>query len=149
MCGKCMPHWHSFEANVYSLEDVKSYWTSSNFIGCCQCCCCNGYCWQCEAISTWYLYNLHWITQCILARIWVRSRKCRCLVPWFCYQVIAKPNNKTAAPSWKMIIQKNKNKITFLSTSQGINRVGLGNFNPRMIGLYLQNWNVAITNELR
>ena len=32
--------------------------------------------------------------------IWVRSRRCSCLVTWFCYQLIAKPGNKTAAPSW-------------------------------------------------
>ena len=32
--------------------------------------------------------------------IWVRSWKCSCLVAWFCCQLIAKPGNKTAAPSW-------------------------------------------------
>ena len=32
--------------------------------------------------------------------IWVRSRRCGCLVTWFCYQLIAKPGNMTAAPSW-------------------------------------------------
>ena len=32
--------------------------------------------------------------------IWVRSRRGGCLVTWFCYQLIAKPGNKTAAPSW-------------------------------------------------
>ena len=32
--------------------------------------------------------------------IWVGSRKCCCLVTWFCYQLIAKPGNKTALPSW-------------------------------------------------
>ena len=32
--------------------------------------------------------------------IWVRSRRCGCLVTWFCYQLIAKPGNKTAAVSW-------------------------------------------------
>ena len=30
----------------------------------------------------------------------VRSWRCGCLVPWFCYQLKAKPGNKTAAPSW-------------------------------------------------
>ena len=29
--------------------------------------------------------------------IWVRSRRCGCLITWFCYQKIAKPGNKTAA----------------------------------------------------
>ena len=32
--------------------------------------------------------------------IWVRSRNCGCLVTWFCYQLIAKPVNKTATVSW-------------------------------------------------
>ena len=32
--------------------------------------------------------------------IWVRSRNCGSLVTWFCYQLIAKPGNKTAAVSW-------------------------------------------------
>ena len=32
--------------------------------------------------------------------IWVRSRNCGCLVTWFCYQLIAKPGNKTVAVSW-------------------------------------------------
>ena len=36
------------------------------------------------------------VKQCI----WVRSRNCGCLVTWFCYQLIAKPGNKTAAVSW-------------------------------------------------
>ena len=32
--------------------------------------------------------------------IWVRSQNCGCLVTWFCYQLIAKPGNKTATVSW-------------------------------------------------
>ena len=32
--------------------------------------------------------------------IWVRSRNCSCLVTWFCYQLIAKPGNKTATVPW-------------------------------------------------
>ena len=32
--------------------------------------------------------------------IWVRSRNCSCLVTWFCYQLIAKPGNKTTTVSW-------------------------------------------------
>ena len=31
---------------------------------------------------------------------WVRSQNCGCLVTWFCYQLIAKPGNKTASVSW-------------------------------------------------
>ena len=30
--------------------------------------------------------------------IWVRSRRCGCLVTWVCYQMVAKPGNKTVAP---------------------------------------------------
>ena len=36
----------------------------------------------------------------IMDYIWVRSQRCGCLVTWFCYQMIAKPGNKTDAPSW-------------------------------------------------
>ena len=32
--------------------------------------------------------------------IWFRSRNCGCLVTWFCYQMIAKPGNKTATVPW-------------------------------------------------
>ena len=31
---------------------------------------------------------------------WVESYGCSCLVTWFCYQLIAKPDNKAAASSW-------------------------------------------------
>ena len=34
---------------------------------------------------------------CLTINIWVRSWNCGCLVTWFCYQLIAKPGNKTAA----------------------------------------------------
>ena len=32
--------------------------------------------------------------------IWVRWQNCGCLVTWFCYQLIAKPGNRTATVSW-------------------------------------------------
>ena len=32
--------------------------------------------------------------------IWVKSRRWGCLVTWFCYQLIAKPGNRTGAPLW-------------------------------------------------
>ena len=38
-----------------------------------------------------YQFKFHW-------NIWVRSRNCSCLVT--CYQLIAKPGNKTATVSW-------------------------------------------------
>ena len=37
---------------------------------------------------------------CSSFKIWVRSRNCSCLVTWFCYQLIAKPGDKTAPVSW-------------------------------------------------
>ena len=37
------------------------------------------------------------VVECIC----VRSRRCGCLVAWFCYHLIAKLGNKTAAPSWR------------------------------------------------
>ena len=42
----------------------------------------------------------YWIRCVVCEYKWVRSRRCSCLVTWFCYQLIAKPGNKTAAPSW-------------------------------------------------
>ena len=58
----------------------------------------------------WLLAMLCWISTRFLASdwsssyqhtcIWVRSRNCGCLVTWFCYQLIAKPGNKTAAVPW-------------------------------------------------
>ena len=32
--------------------------------------------------------------------VWVRSRNWGCFVTWFCYQLIAKPGNKTASVPW-------------------------------------------------
>ena len=40
------------------------------------------------------------MNQCEIVIIWVRSRNCSCLVTWFCYQLIAKPGNKTVTVSW-------------------------------------------------
>ena len=37
---------------------------------------------------------------CKFAYIWVRSQNCGCLVTWFCYLLIAKQGNKTAAVPW-------------------------------------------------
>ena len=42
--------------------------------------------------------------------IWVRSQNCGCLVTWFCYQLIAKPGNKTAAVTWPDPYNHNKTK---------------------------------------
>ena len=57
-----------------------------------------------QAFATYMYYALH-ISFCAFTTytvhcIWVRSRNCGSLVTWFCYQLIAKPGNKTAAVSW-------------------------------------------------
>ena len=50
--------------------------------------------WHCiDVVCLAHDYILLWIC------IWVRSRNCGCFVTWFCYQLIAKPGNKTAAVS--------------------------------------------------
>ena len=61
---------------------------------------CQGMCTDLyQSHSQWSNYSntdipsiIHWI--------WVSSRKCSCLVTWFCCHLIAKSGNKTAAPSW-------------------------------------------------
>ena len=47
--------------------------------------------------------------------IWVRSSRCGCLVTWFCYHLIAKPGNKTGAPSWPRVHsnRRHQNSLTF------------------------------------
>ena len=52
--------------------------------------------------------------------IWVRSRRCGCLVTWFCYHLIAKPGNKTAAPSWPDPYIISWDKAAHLSTPRTI-----------------------------
>ena len=44
------------------------------------------------------LFKLEYICPCTY--IWVRPRNWDCLVTWFCYQLIAKPGNKTAPVPW-------------------------------------------------
>ena len=46
-----------------------------------------------------FWHQLIW--QClVIAQQVYGSRRCSCLVIWFCYQLIAKPGNKTAELSW-------------------------------------------------
>ena len=60
----------------------------------------------CMHFSTIQPFNVIWrpmfISNCdlVLNCIWVRSRNCGCRVTWFCYQLIAKPGNKTATVPW-------------------------------------------------
>ena len=51
--------------------------------------------------------------------IWVRSWNFGCLVTWFCYQLIAKPGNKTAAFLWPGPYHQN-HSINFVQESQKI-----------------------------
>ena len=50
--------------------------------------------------SNTILYSNIWPKDFYKILIWVRSWNCGCLVTWFCYQLIAKPGNKTAAVLW-------------------------------------------------
>ena len=43
--------------------------------------------------------QLSWVNKMYIY-IKVRSWNCSCLITWFCYQLIAKPGNKTAALPW-------------------------------------------------
>ena len=53
-----------------------------------------------EAVNIHQWHNTHPTSRVLCTVIWVRSRNSGCLVTWFCYQLIAKPGNKTAAFSW-------------------------------------------------
>ena len=57
---------------------------------------CDNFNWAlCNWLNTYLWQNIR-ICKCI----WVWSRNCDCIVTWFCYQLIAKPGNKTVAVSW-------------------------------------------------
>ena len=51
-------------------------------------------------IQSDWIFHENWPWGIQLKMIWVGSQNCSCLVTWFCYQLIAKPGNKTAAVSW-------------------------------------------------
>ena len=53
-----------------------------------------------------YTINIRISGQQLSFMIWVRSWRCGCLFTWFCYQMIAKPGNKIAAPLWPDPYQK-------------------------------------------
>ena len=51
----------------------------------------------CYVESPMHLTHRRWVKHiCIRVRSW----NCGCLVTWFCYQLIAKPGNKTATVPW-------------------------------------------------
>ena len=62
-------------------------------------------CWTTREVL-WHGFENYCIFQGFSAKqtklkcIWVRSRNCGHLVTWFCYQLIAKPGNKTATVPW-------------------------------------------------
>ena len=53
-----------------------------------------------ENIYPYLFQTIHHLEDQNMLFIWVRSPRCGCLVTWFCYQLIAKPGNKLAAPPW-------------------------------------------------
>ena len=56
---------------------------------------------------------------------WVRSWRCDCLVTWFCYQLIAKPSNKTATLPWAdsfLFLPFLHGQQLFLSRGEGLLR---------------------------
>ena len=64
--------------------------------------------------------DLCFMSQCVtdqsfLFSIWVTSQNCDCHVTWFCYQLIAKPGNKTATVSWPdpYIVQFHYNTVQY------------------------------------
>ena len=88
----CQSWWHQFDSNPFQGAILV---------------------WRCRLTSKgnpiveiWWSYDIH-ICPVGLASllqdgifIWVRSRRWGCLVTWFCYQLIAKPDNKTVSPLW-------------------------------------------------
>ena len=63
--------------------------------------------------------------------IWVRSRNCGCFVTWFCYQLIAKPGNKTTTVSWPDPYIERYAAHTVVSwPANHINNSGLPTFQP-------------------
>ena len=50
-------------------------------------------------VSIWWRHHVNSRKRsCVI--IWVRPQRCGCLVTWVCYQLIAKPGNKTVAFPW-------------------------------------------------
>ena len=81
-------HWKSNDLNVYILMASKIIYACPSLnIDCCN------YVNLLFKSKRFGWSRVKWF-------IWVRSRRCGCLVTWFCYQLIAKPGNKTATVSW-------------------------------------------------
>ena len=91
MLGSMLP-----QVALYSGHDLT--WTQLSYVGMCNC--------KMGSLMTQKMANFLWVInpfQCqfiIYNSIWARSRRCICLVTWFCYLMIAKPGNTTGAPPW-------------------------------------------------
>ena len=57
-------------------------------------------CWDNIAFHNWFINQEKFLVITFEIWIWIRSHDCGCLVAWFCYQLIARPGNKTATVSW-------------------------------------------------
>ena len=64
---------------------------------------------------------------------WVRPRRCGYLVTWFCYQLIAKPGNKTATVPWPDPYIEKTQWVTYRSPEEVPLPVGL----DELVGLDL------------
>ena len=81
--------------------------------------------------------------------IWVRSRRWAGLVAWFCYQMIAKPGNKTASPLRPdpYVICK---MATILLRPPRVNEVTqLTSFTWHPITLWVQNYFFSVIQQMR
>ena len=60
--------------------------------------------YHCCINNKYWFYSMYVILSVLLVEtsglVWVRSRRRSWLVTWFCYQLIAKPGDKTVAPLW-------------------------------------------------
>ena len=83
-----------------------------------------------------YFMWLQRVQYAMVSVIWVRSWNCGCLVTWFCYQLIAKPGNKTVVVPWpdpythgsKMDFEC-KNRCSLISTHQKLIHMVYTNIN--------------------
>ena len=74
------------QVTSHPLLDQLFTWLQSDAMSC------NWKCWN-QVYTPQSIYD-------IANSIWVRSWNCGCLVTRFCYQLTAKPGNKTAAVPW-------------------------------------------------
>ena len=87
---------------IMSLK--TSFFNGCNAMLCSQCCNIVTVMSACWLLMAWHLFGARTSATIMLVQacwyIWVSSRWCDCLVTKFCYQMIAKPGNKTDTPLW-------------------------------------------------